>query len=199
MPAVPHESVSAPRSLRPLRRCGAALSLVLALGLAVGCVQIGLPGENEGDAGAAGTAGSAGAAGASAVAPGCSGFFDILARCGDLSCLQTATCDPAKAGTDCPVSASGPASCFAGRCAYRQSANACTTPADCGCGLCGADGRCYSADAGTCGLCETPSSVNTPAEKPLPCKTCLADCQGTGPSCCSGCGCVCEGVCGVCY
>jgi hypothetical protein len=158
-----------------------------------GCMKIGLPGEE----GAAGSSGAAGSGGTGVAA--CSGFRDVLGRCGELSCLQTATCDVKKQGTDCPPSAAGAASCFGGKCAYVQAAFACTSPDDCPCALCGADGKCYGADTGACGLCETGAKTTTPAERPLPCKTCLADCQGTGPSCCAGCGCACEGVCGACF
>lgn len=166
---------------------------LLALALGAGCVKIGLPGEGDASGGAGGAGGSAGGV------PACSGFRDILGRCGDLSCLQTSTCDVAKLGTDCPPSAAGAAACFGGKCAYLQAAFGCQGPDDCPCGLCAADGRCFGADTGACGLCETGAKTPDKADKPLPCKSCLADCQGTGPSCCAGCGCACEGVCGACF
>ncbi|MFO0662033.1 MAG: hypothetical protein U0165_19700 [Polyangiaceae bacterium] len=144
-----------------------------------------------------GVAGTSGAAGSDAGSTTCAGFVDILGRCGDLSCLQTAACTNATVST-CGEGATGQGVCAGAYCAYVQLGSRCSTPADCVCGLCGQDGQCYTDQNGACGACSMDTGETTsPTESPA-CKSCLTDCAGTGPTCCAGCGCTCEGVCGVC-
>jgi hypothetical protein len=128
----------------------------------------------------------------------CEGFPDKEGRCGDLTCLATNTCDTRNAAEICAAGQNGPGTCFHGRCAYVNTAQACNSGAECPCGLCGTDGRCYEDRQGSCGLCESDDPVSSAPKLPA-CTACLSDCRGVGPSCCAGCGCVCEGVCGICH
>jgi hypothetical protein len=146
--------------------------------------------------GTAGASGSAGAAGTSAAAVECRGFRDITGACAtDLSCLETSECDAATADS-CSIGVNGKGACFANRCIYVNDQLGCGSPSDCPCGICGVDGRCYEDRLGTCGGCATTgnpghgSGTSTDA-----CKSCLQSCQGAGPACCSGAGCICEGQC----
>lgn len=120
----------------------------------------------------------------------CQGFRDISDLCSSLACLEEAPCDPG-APVPCGPGLNGDGVCFAGLCAFRNAAQGCASAADCPCGLCGSDGRCYEDRGGQCGRCQGGS-----ASPDLACKSCLASCQGTGPLCCSGAGCLCEGQCG---
>jgi hypothetical protein len=124
-----------------------------------------------------------------AATPPCQGFLSISGECGDLRCLGTPTCD---AANPCGEGLNGTGSCFGGYCAYVHSAQACTQNDQCPCGICGANGRCYEDLSGNCGQCAS----NANPQKTTPgCKTCLADCAGTGPLCCAGAGCLCEPYC----
>lgn len=134
-------------------------------------------------------------------AAACQGFRDISGVCLSVSCLAEAPCD-ASAPVPCYPGVRGDGVCFAGLCTYPNPAQGCGSSADCACGFCGADGRCYEDRAGGCGVCASKdtsggtggsSSGNNGDEA---CKSCMSSCQGTGPLCCSGAGCLCEGQCG---
>jgi hypothetical protein len=169
-----------------MRRTLAAFVASLAL---LACDQI-KPDTGSTGQDAGGGAGSAGAAAATA----CSGFRDISGACyTDLSCLETSECD-ASSATTCAVGVNGSGKCFAGRCIYANDHLGCGSPADCPCGICGSDGTCYEDRLGTCGGCMSTGNPGNGKSSDA-CKSCLDSCQGTGPSCCSGAGCLCEGQC----
>ena len=159
------------------------VSLPLLVALA-GCD--GMPTLEDGSGDAAGAAGSSTPAGNTP----CQGFRDVTGACLSPACLEEAPCDPA-APIPCGPGSNGDGVCFAGLCAYRNAAQGCGSAADCPCGLCGSDGRCYEDRGGQCGAC---FGGNTSDD--LACKSCLSSCQGTGPLCCAGAGCLCEGQCG---
>ena len=150
-----------------------------------------------GGGGAAGASASATTT-ATATATACKGFRDISGLCLDVSCLDEAPCD-SSAETPCLYGVGEPA-CFNGTCAYLASAQGCGSAADCPCGLCGTDGRCYHDSSGGCGRCSAATLINggAPATNPrdsVACKGCLQACAGTGPTCCAGSGCQCENLC----
>ena len=164
--------------------------LVLAAALALlACDQIKPDTGSSADT-TAGAAGDAGAAGAAT----CRGFRDITGACAtDLSCLDTSECDATNADV-CSVGLNGKGACFAGRCIYVNEQQGCGDPADCPCGICGVDGRCYEDRLGTCGACGTSNPGNGTNNDA--CNSCLDSCQGAGPSCCKkGDGCICAGQC----
>lgn len=121
----------------------------------------------------------------------CQGFRDIAGNCLDLSCLDAA-CDP-QAPVPCAPGLRGDGVCFAGQCAYPNLSRGCGGPTDCPCGVCGVDGRCYEDRSGACGACGAGAGQSGRDE--AACKNCLSSCQGTGPLCCAGPGCLCEGQC----
>jgi len=174
----------------------AALSLALALALSpallvsFGCNELARSLGGGGAAGSSSAASTAGTAGPAATAKACKGFRDISGACLDLSCLDDVPCD-ASSPVPCYPGLHGDGACFAGQCAYLNQGQGCGSGADCPCGLCGADGRCYEDRAGGCGSCAGKASKKGDGA----CKACLSSCQGTGPSCCSGTGCQCEGQC----
>lgn len=128
----------------------------------------------------------------------CKGFRDIDGNCYDHSCLDTPDCNAGNAAVACAGGVDGQGSCISGVCAYPNAAQGCTSAYDCPCGFCGPEGRCYGDRHGGCGSCaKNPNSPSAGVSTPA-CKGCLADCQGLGPQCCSGCGCICEDACGLC-
>lgn len=140
--------------------------------------------------------GQAGSAGAGGKAP-CDGFTDIQGNCLYLTCLGTPTCTNQTAKQSCgPLGPNGPATCLAGWCGYENSSQSCKSGAECPCGICGPNGHCYEDVGGGCGTC-AKQSTGTGSDS-VACKACMSDCAGTGPACCKGCGCICEGQCGVC-
>lgn len=166
-----------------MRRPLAALVAALAL---LACDQI------KPDTGSSAEAdGGAGATGADASTSCRGGFRDITGRCAtDLTCLETTECDPASADV-CSEGVNGKGVCFGTRCMYVNDHLGCSDPADCPCGICGADSHCYEDRLGTCGGCGT---TGNPGNGTGACKACLDSCQGT-ISCCAGAGCICEGQC----
>jgi len=168
--------------------------LVFLLLSLVACEDLVMPQQG----GAAGASGGTGAAGSGPEA--CPGFRDVAGQCLDVRCLGSATCTSETAAATCNPGVGNEGTCVNGLCVYRLEAQGCTAGDQCPCGICGPDGKCYGDRDGSCGTCTGRNTTSTkPGSSPYPaCNACLSGCQGTGPSCCAGCGCACEGVCGVC-
>ena len=170
------------------------LAFVASLVFLVACVDMGNSGDADG-----GTGGSSASDGGVTTAP-CQGFRDVTGACLDPRCLATDRCT---ASSGCGTGVAGPGLCFGGVCMYlSQDQGQCASPNDCACGFCGTDGHCYGDAAAGCGRCQMGAGGQSGASVgngTAACMACLSDCQGTGPSCCAGCGCLCEGECGVCH
>lgn len=166
--------------------------VTLAALLALGCSDLMQP-QAGADAGAGGQSADAGA-----TKTPCKGFKDIDGNCYDHTCLDSPACDASNASVVCSAGREGPGTCISGICAYQNPAQGCSSAFDCPCGFCGPEGRCYEDRNGGCGKCARNPNSPGAATSGGACKACLSDCQGLGPSCCSGCGCICENACGTC-
>jgi hypothetical protein len=171
-----------------MRLLAASLAVLL---LACGDITPSL-GSGSGGASAAGPA--MGAGGAQAIP--CMGFRDVEGGCWRVECFGGSPCTNQSAANVCTQGVDGPGVCNGGVCVWQNTKTTCATNAECPCGLCGVDGKCYEDAGGGCGTCKSGTSGAT--ESPA-CSSCMAGCTGTGPSCCKGCGCACEGVCGLCH
>ncbi len=84
---------------------------------------------------------------------------------------------------------------------YDESFVTCDNPCNpctpqCGTRVCGSDGC-----GGSCGNCsadDTCSAAGLCVSEQDTCSACLSSCRGL-PSCCTGCGCICESACGQCF
>ena len=168
-----------------------ALALAVLL-LACGDITPSLGGSGSGGAPASTGGGTGGAA-----ATPCMGFRDVEGGCWQVECFGGALCTNQTASVVCIQGPDGPGVCNGGVCVWQNAKTACSLNTDCPCGLCGADGHCYEDAAGGCGTCKSGMGTS-PKDMPA-CTSCISNCQGTGPSCCKGCGCACEGVCGICH